>query len=55
MLGTKAEDTVYVQGGRVENLTASASWPAIKTVVNGRSYSSPDIRVRPLPAGEVKP
>lgn len=43
--GAKVEDTVVVVGDGVENLTTLADWPAIHVVLNGRSYSCPDILI----------
>jgi Xaa-Pro aminopeptidase len=44
--GAKVKDTVLITKGGVENLTLTAGWPVITTVIDGRSYQSPGILVR---------
>jgi antitoxin VapB len=43
--GVKAVDTIVAWPDRIENLTATATWPAIKTVIGKFTYTSPDVLV----------
>ncbi|MDE3161657.1 MAG: aminopeptidase P family protein, partial [Acidobacteriota bacterium] len=44
--GGKAEDTVLLQGGRIEWLTATPELPVIEPVVNGTVYPSAGLLVK---------
>lgn len=41
--GTKAEETILINESEIEYLTASMSFPQIKTEIDGKSFFAPDI------------
>jgi Xaa-Pro dipeptidase len=47
--GAKAEDTVITFGDHVQNLTATADWPALKVMLNGCLYPCADILISGAP------
>jgi len=44
--GGKVEDTVLLQDGAIEVLTETTEFPAVETVVGGKSYSSSGVLLR---------